>query len=128
MKPANTGQNTPKAVGPYSPVVRAGQWLFVSGQIPIDPATGELVFTDAAGQTHRVLENIRLLVTAAGLSLRSVVRTTVYLADMADFQAMNEVYREFFSEPYPARSTVQVTRLPRDARIEIDAIAIYADA
>ena len=115
----------PKAIGPYSPAVRAGQWLFLSGQVPFDPATGQLIEGDIAAQTRRVLQNIGTLLTAAGLSFDAVARTTVYLADMNDFTAMNAAYAEFFQEPYPARSTVQAARLPRDARIEIDVIAVY---
>jgi 2-iminobutanoate/2-iminopropanoate deaminase len=115
----------PKPVGPYSAALRAGQLLFVSGQVPLDPATGRMVEGDIGVHTRRVLENVRALLDAAGLSFAQVVRTTVFLADMNDFQAMNEVYATFFSEPYPARSTVQAARLPRDARIEIDVIASY---
>ena len=114
-----------KPVGPYSAALRSGQLLFVSGQVPIDPATGALVAGDIALQTRRALENVGLLLSAAGLSYADVVRTTVFLADMNDFKAMNEVYATFFSEPYPARSTIQAARLPRDAKIEIDAIAAY---
>jgi 2-iminobutanoate/2-iminopropanoate deaminase len=117
--------HAPKAIGPYSAALRAGQLLFVSGQVPFDPATGALIDGDIAAQTRRVLQNVGALLDAAGLSHAHVVRTTVFLADMDDFAAMNEVYREFFTDPYPARSTVQAARLPRDARIEIDAIASY---
>jgi 2-iminobutanoate/2-iminopropanoate deaminase len=124
-KQAVASPNAPKAIGPYSAALRAGQLLFVSGQVPFDPATSTLVSGDIAKQTRRVLENIGALLRAAGLSHSHVVRTTVFLADMNDFAAMNDVYREFFSEPYPARSTVQAARLPRDARIEIDAIASF---
>ena len=99
--------------------------LFVSGQVPIDPATGAIVEGDIAAQTRRVLESIGALLKAGGLSFPDVVRTTVFLADMDDFAAMNEVYGKYFSEPCPARATVQVTRLPRDSRIEIDVIASY---
>ena len=124
-KQAIWSSNAAKPVGPYSPALRSGQWLFVSGQVPIDPATGAMVAGDIALQTRRALDNVGLLLTAAGLSYSDVVRTTVFLADMNDFKAMNETYATFFSEPYPARSTVQAARLPRDARIEIDAIATY---
>jgi len=117
----------PKAIGPYSAALRAGQWLFVSGQVPLDPETGAMLEGDIAAQTRRVLQNIGALLEAGGVSFGQVARTTVYLADMNDFAAMNDVYRTFFSEPYPARSTVQAARLPRDARIEIDVIAC-ADA
>ena len=125
MKQSIASPLAPKPVGPYSAALRAGQLLFVSGQVPLDPATGRMVEGDIAVQTRRVLENIGALLEAAGLSYAHVVRTTVFLADMNDFQAMNEVYATFFSEPYPARSTVQAARLPRDARIEIDVIASY---
>lgn len=99
----------------------------MSGQVPIDPATGQMVVGDIAAQTRRVLDNVGALLRAAGLSFTDVVRTTVFLADMNDFTAMNDAYSTFFSEPYPARSTVQAARLPRDARIEIDAIAFSED-
>jgi len=116
--------DAPKAIGPYSPAVRAGQLLFVSGQVPIDPATGTMIAGDIAAQTTQVLDNVGALLTAGGRSFADVVRTTVFLADMNDFAAMNEVYGRYFSEPYPARATVQVARLPKDARVEIDVIAI----
>jgi 2-iminobutanoate/2-iminopropanoate deaminase len=112
-------------VGPYSPALRSGPLLFISGQVPLDPATGSMVDGDIATHTRRALDNVGLLLKAAGLSFAHVVRTTVFLADMNDFKAMNEVYATYFTEPYPARSTVQAARLPRDARIEIDAIATY---
>jgi 2-iminobutanoate/2-iminopropanoate deaminase len=123
MKTAFTSPNAPKALGPYSSALRAGQLFFVSGQVPADPATGQMIVGDIGAQTRRVLDNIGALLEAGGLTFGHVVRTTVFLADMQDFAAMNEVYRTYFSEPYPARSTVQAARLPRDARIEIDAIA-----
>lgn len=113
----------PKAIGPYSPALSVGDWLFISGQVPADPSTGNLVEGDITVQTRQVLRNIGALLDAAGLSFADVARTTVFLADMNDFAAMNEAYRSFFTEPFPARSTVQAARLPRDARIEIDAIA-----
>ena len=124
-KTAFSSPDAPKAIGPYSAALRAGQLLFISGQVPADPATGALVDGDIAAQTRRVLQNVTTLVEASGLTLAHVVRTTVFLADMNDFAAMNEVYRTFFSEPYPARSTIQAARLPRDSRIEIDAVASY---
>jgi 2-iminobutanoate/2-iminopropanoate deaminase len=117
--------NAPKAIGPYSAALRAGQLLFVSGQVPLDPDTGMMIDGDIGTQTRQVLRNIGALLEAGGLSMARVVRTTVYLADMNDFAVMNEAYRTFFAEPYPARSTVQAARLPRDARIEIDVIASY---
>jgi 2-iminobutanoate/2-iminopropanoate deaminase len=118
--------SAPAAIGPYSQAVRAGDFLFVSGQIPLDPATGALVggtwAPDVAVQTRRVLENLQAIVSAAGASLGAVVKTTVYLAEMNDFPVMNEVYAAFFPAPAPARATVQVSRLPKDVRVEIDAI------
>jgi 2-iminobutanoate/2-iminopropanoate deaminase len=117
--------NAPKPIGPYSPALRAGDLLFISGQVPFDPATGVLIAGDITVQTRQVLENIGSLLKAGGLDFSAVVRTTVFLADMNEFAAMNEAYAGFFQEPYPARATVQAARLPRDARIEIDAIALY---
>lgn len=128
MKQAIFAPDGPTAIGPYSPALRAGNLLFVSGQVPMDPVTGTLVEGDIAAQTRRALENIGTLLAAAGLAHNDVVRTTVFLADMGDFAAMNAAYGEFFSEPYPARSTVQAARLPRDARIEIDVIASFQTA
>ena len=124
MRQAVTTPSAPKAIGPYSQAIRAGSWLFVSGQVPIDPATGEIVEGDIAVQTHRVFRNISEILKAGGASLDHVVRTTVFLADMNDFAAMNEVYGGYFATPAPARATVQVSRLPKDARIEIDVIAV----
>jgi 2-iminobutanoate/2-iminopropanoate deaminase len=124
VKTAISTADAPKAIGPYSPAVRAGQLVFISGQVPIDPATGNLIEGDIAAQTRRVFENLGALLKAAGLSFANVVRTTVFLADMNDFAAMNQAYATYFSEPYPARSTVQVSRLPKDARIEIDVVAV----
>jgi 2-iminobutanoate/2-iminopropanoate deaminase len=123
MKAAIASNDLPPPVGPYSPAVRSGSFLFVSGQIPVDPTTGRLVGGGIADQTGRVLENLRMVLEAAGVSLDAVVRTTVYLADIGDFEAMNEVYARYFRQPYPARTTIQAARLPREARIEIDAIA-----
>jgi len=115
--------NAPQAIGPYSQAIQTGELLFVSGQIPLDPATATLVDGDIAVQTRRVLASIGGILTAAGLGYADVVKTTVFLLDMNEFSAMNAVYAEFFPAPPPARSTVQVSRLPRDVRIEIDAIA-----
>jgi 2-iminobutanoate/2-iminopropanoate deaminase len=123
MAQAVSTQAAPAAIGPYSQAIRAGDFLFVSGQIPLDPATGALVDGDVRAQTRRVLENVSAIVAAAGASLGRVVKTTVYLVDMSDFPAMNEVYAGFFQAPAPARATVQVGRLPKDVRIEIDAVA-----
>jgi 2-iminobutanoate/2-iminopropanoate deaminase len=114
----------PAALGPYSQAIEAGPFLFVSGQIPLDPATGQLVDGDIARQTEQVLRNLRAILAAAGLSFAHVVRTTVYLKDLGEFEAMNAVYARFMPDPPPARSTVEVARLPRDVRIEIDVIAV----
>jgi 2-iminobutanoate/2-iminopropanoate deaminase len=119
-----TTTSAPAAIGPYSQAIRAGNLLFVSGQVAIDPATGQLVQGDIGTETRRVFQNIGEILKAAGASFDAVVRTTVYLQDMNDFSAMNEVYATFFSAPAPARATVQVARLPRDARVEIDVIAM----
>lgn len=127
MRQAVTTALAPKAIGPYSQGIRAGSLLFLSGQVPIDPATGELVKGDIAAQTHRVFQNLGEILKAAGASFNDVVRTTVYLADMNDFGAMNEVYGSYFSAPAPARATVQAARLPKDARVEIDLIASLTD-
>ena len=125
MKQAVSSPDAPKAIGPYSQAVRAGQLLFVSGQVPLDPATGQIVSGDIAAQTRRVFENLSAVLKAGGRSFADVVRTTVFLTDMNDFAAVNEVYGTYFSEPYPARATVQVARLPKDARVEIDVIASF---
>ena len=125
MKQAISSPDAPKAIGPYSQAVRAGQLLFVSGQVPLDPATGQIVSGDIAAQTRRVFDNLGAVLKAGGRSFADVVRTTVFLADMNDFAAVNEVYGQYFSEPFPARATVQVARLPKDARVEIDVIASF---
>ena len=116
--------DAPQAIGPYSQAIRAGQFLFLSGQIPLDPVTGEVVAGDVRAQTRRVLDNISGVLDAAGVSMDAVVKTTVFLIDLADFTAMNEVYATAFESPAPARSTVQVSRLPRDVRVEIEAVAL----
>ena len=113
----------PRAIGPYSQAVRAGNLVFASGQIPIDPATGQFVPGGVAEQTEQVLRNLTAVFAAAGVGMDQVIKTTVFLADMDDFTAMNEVYGRFFGEEPPARATVQAARLPRDARVEIEAIA-----
>jgi 2-iminobutanoate/2-iminopropanoate deaminase len=123
MRQAVSSESAPRAIGPYSQAIRAGSWLFVSGQIPLDPATGAMVDGDIATQTHRVFANLRAILEAAGASFDHVVRTTVYLADMNDFATVNEIYGTYFSSPAPARATVQAARLPKDARVEIDLIA-----
>lgn len=119
-----TTDKAPGAIGPYSQAVKAGGMIFCSGQIPIDPATGAFVSDDVAGQTRQVLVNLSAVLNAAGSGLDKVVKTTVFLADMADFAAMNEVYAEFFSDNKPARATVQAARLPKDAKVEIECIAL----
>lgn len=116
-------ENAPGAIGPYSQAVKTGGMIFCSGQIPIDPATGDFVSDNVAEQTEQVLKNLEAVLKAGGAGLSNVVKTTVFLADMNDFTAMNEVYSRFFSENKPARATVQAARLPRDARVEIECIA-----
>jgi 2-iminobutanoate/2-iminopropanoate deaminase len=114
----------PKAIGPYSQAIRANGFIFISGQVAFNPATGQLVEGDVAIQTARVLDNLKAIVEAAGSSLDHAVKTTVFLKDMNDFVAMNEVYARYFPQNPPARSTVEVARLPRDVRVEIDLIAL----
>jgi 2-iminobutanoate/2-iminopropanoate deaminase len=114
----------PRAIGPYSQAIRAGNLLFCSGQIPIDPTTGEFVSGGVAEQTEQVMRNLSAVLSAGQSSLQQVIKTTVFLAEMDDFTAMNEVYGRFFGENPPARATVQAARLPRDARVEIEAIAV----
>ena len=124
MKEPVSTDGAPKAIGPYSQAIKANGLVFASGQIPLDPATGNIIEGGIADQTRRVLDNLKAVLEAAESSLDSVVRTTVYLLDLSDFAEMNEAYGNFFEEAPPARSTVQVSRLPRDARIEIDVIAL----
>ena len=116
--------DAPAAIGPYSQAVKANGMVFLSGQIPLDPATGQLVEGDIGQQTERVLKNLEAVLAASGSSLGKVVKTTVYLADMADYAAMNEVYGKFFVKEPPARAAVQAGGLPKDARLEIDVIAL----
>jgi 2-iminobutanoate/2-iminopropanoate deaminase len=118
--------DAPKAIGPYSQAIRAGNLLFLSGQIPLDPASGNVIDGDVTAQTERVLSNITAVLQAAGATFANVVRTTVFLADMNEFAAMNAVYGKHVVDPPPARSTVQVARLPKDVRVEIDVIAVLA--
>jgi 2-iminobutanoate/2-iminopropanoate deaminase len=118
-----TTQDAPAAIGPYSQAVRAGGLVFLSGQIPLDPTTGQLVPGDVTAQADRVLKNLQAILEAAGCTFADVVRTTIYLVDLAHFATVNEVYARFFVAPYPARVTVQVAALPRGALVEIDAIA-----
>jgi len=124
VRQAVSAPNAAKPIGPYSPAIRAGNLLFISGPVGFDPATGALVDGDISSQTDQVMLNIGTLLQAAGTDFAHVVRTTVYLADMNEFAKMNEVYARYVVDPPPARSTVQVARLPRDARVEIDVIAV----
>ncbi|MEE8574938.1 MAG: RidA family protein [Thermodesulfobacteriota bacterium] len=125
MKPevVNT-KSAPEAIGPYSQAVKAGGFLFCSGQIALDPETGLVVEGSAGWQARQVLTNLKAVVEAAGLTLAGVVKTTVYLKNLSDFAEVNKVYAEFFEEPYPARATVEVAALPKDALVEIDAVAV----
>ena len=123
-KEAVSSPQAPAAIGPYAQAVRSGDLLFLSGQIPLDPATGQLVGGGIEAQTERVLKNLEAVLAAAGASLKDVVKTTVYLTDLGEFQAFNAAYARFFGEPpAPARATVQVAALPRGARVEIEAVA-----
>ena len=124
MSESVSTDKAPGAIGPYSQAIKAGGLVFCSGQIPIDPVTGEFVSNDVTEQTEQVLKNLSAVLEAAGTSLAGVVKTTVFLADMSDFAAMNEVYGKYFSHNKPARATVQAARLPRDARVEIECIAV----
>jgi 2-iminobutanoate/2-iminopropanoate deaminase len=124
MKQLVTAAGAAKAIGPYSPALKAGNMLFLSGSIPLDPASGQLVEGGIKEQATRVMENIKALLAAAGADFSHVVRTTVFMIDLGEFAAMNEIYASYFTAPYPARSTVQVAKLPRDVRVEIDVIAI----
>jgi 2-iminobutanoate/2-iminopropanoate deaminase len=123
MRDAVSTPAAPAAIGPYSQAVRAGSLLFVSGQIALDPKTGAMVPGDVAAQTHQVFRNLSAILEAAGSSLDRVVRVGVYLADMNEFAAMNEVYATYFTPPAPARATIEAARLPKDARVEIDVVA-----
>ena len=124
MKKAIKTDQAPKAIGPYSQGIMAGGFIFVSGQIPLDPVKGEIVGQTIEEQAHQVFKNLRAILQAAGSSLNEVVKATVFLADMNDFSRMNEVYAQYFSEPYPARAAFQVARLPREAKIEVEVIAL----
>jgi 2-iminobutanoate/2-iminopropanoate deaminase len=123
---AISAPGAPSAIGPYSPAIKAGNLLFISGQVAIDPASGTLVDGDISAQTEQVMRNLSALLTAAGAGFEHVVRSTVFLADMNDFAAMNAVYGKYVVAPPPARATVQVARLPKDARVEIDLIAVLS--
>ena len=115
--------NAPAAIGPYSQAIQAGNTVYVSGQLPIDPATGAFAGEDIRSQTRQSLTNVRAILTEAGMDMSAVVKTTVLLANMGDFGAMNEVYAEFFAAPYPARAAFQVAKLPKDALVEIECVA-----
>ena len=128
MREAIATSQAPSAIGPYSQAIRAGDFLFVSGQIPLDPGTNQLIDGGIKDQTHRVLQNLSAILSAAGTSFNQVVKTTVYLLDMSEFAAMNEVYGTYFPAPAPARATVQAARLPRDVRVEIDLVAYVAES
>jgi len=124
MREIVSTDKAPGAIGPYSQAIKTGGMVYCSGQIPIDPVTGEFVSNDIAEQTEQVLKNLAAVLEAGGTSLGNVVKTTVFLADMSDFAAMNEVYARYFNENKPARATVQAARLPRDAKVEIECIAV----
>ena len=124
MKEIIATEKGPKAIGPHAQAVKANGFIFTAGQVPFDPATGQLIEGDVAWQTARVLENLKAIVEAAGSSLERAVKATVYLKDMNDFAAMNEVYARYFPKEPPARSTVEAARLPRDVRVEIDLIVL----
>jgi 2-iminobutanoate/2-iminopropanoate deaminase len=124
VRQAVSAPDAAKPIGPYSPAIRAGNLLFISGQVGFDPATGALIDGDISAQTNQVMRNIGALLEAAGTDFAHVVRTTVFLADMGEFAAMNAVYARYVVDPPPARSTVQVAALPRNARVEVDVIAV----
>jgi len=124
MKTAIVSTDAPGAVGPYSQAIASGNLLFCSGQIPLVPETGKIVHGDIRIQTARVLENLSAVLKANGMTLANVVKTTVFMVDLNEFASMNEVYASFFTEPFPARSTIEVSALPKGARLEIEAIAI----
>ena len=124
MREAISTKDGPKAIGPYSQAIKANGFVFVSGQVGIDPATQQVITGDVAAQTDRIMKNLEGILKAAGTGLDKVVRSTVFLKNIGDFGAMNEVYGRFFTEEAPARATVQAARLPRDARVEIEAIAL----
>ena len=123
MKKVISTPNAPAAIGPYSQAIQVGNLIYTSGQIPIDPATGQFVEGGIKEQTRQSLSNIQAILQEAGLTMASVVKTTVFLADMADFADMNSIYAEFFTEPYPARSAVAVKTLPKNALVEIEVVA-----
>lgn len=117
-------ENAPKALGPYTPAVKLGDFVYLSGQIPLDPNTGEVVGTTIEEQTHQVMQNIEVVLKAMGLGFQHIVKTTIFVSDLNDFDALNGVYGSYLDEPYPARSCVQVARLPKDVKLEIECIVI----
>jgi 2-iminobutanoate/2-iminopropanoate deaminase len=124
MKKIISTSEAPAAIGPYSQAVRSGNFLFCSGQIPLDPTSGQIVSGDIATQTRRVLDNIRAVLKAEGLTFENIVKTTIFLTDLGDFQTVNEIYGSYFKQQPPARSTVQVSALPKGAKVEIEVIAV----
>jgi len=124
MKKAISTSKAPKAIGPYSQAIQSDRLLFISGQLPIDPSSGEFAGEDIVSQTNQVIKNIASILESEGGSLDNIVKTTVFLSDMNDFAAMNEIYNSYFKAPFPARSTIEVSRLPKNARVEIEAIAV----
>ena len=127
MKKIISTSEAPAAIGPYSQAIRSGNFLFCSGQIPLDPKSGQIVSGDIAAQTRRVLDNIGAVLKAEGLTFESIVKTTIFLTDLADFQTANETYGSYFKQQPPARSTVQVSALPKGAKVEIEVIAVADD-
>ncbi|PYK37392.1 MAG: reactive intermediate/imine deaminase [Verrucomicrobia bacterium] len=127
MKKIISTSEAPAAIGPYSQAIRSGNFLFCSGQIPLDPKSGQIVSGDIAAQTRRVLDNIGAVLKAEGLTFESIVKTTIFLTDLADFQTANETYGSYFKQQFPARSTVQVSALPKGAKVEIEVIAVADD-
>ena len=123
MKTVISTTNAPAAIGPYSQAIRSGNLLFISGQIPIDPESGQLIKGDVEEQAERVLKNVKAILEAAGMRLEDVVKTTLYLKDLRNFEKVNNIYKRYFVSSPPARSTVEVSRLPKDAEVEIEAIA-----
>lgn len=127
MKKAIATDRAPQAIGPYSQAIQAGNFLFISGQIPLNPEDGTIVSHNIEKQTHQVLKNIEAILTEAGYSLSDVVRTTVFLKDMSDFETVNTIYGQYFKHPFPARCAVEVGRLPKDVKVEIEAIAYKSE-
>ncbi len=127
MKKAIATDRAPQAIGPYSQAIQAGNFLFISGQIPLNPEDGTIVSHNIEKQTHQVLKNIEAILTEAGYSLSDVVKTTVFLKDMSDFETVNTIYGQYFKHPFPARCAVEVGRLPKDVKVEIEAIAYKSE-